>query len=271
MGWELPENTNDAHAGMSIVWLLGWAVVLPFAHVSRLLAYGLLPFALLIALTVLFPGASILAPVLITPSFALEVPEALLPYGSIIGWAIWALTFVLTGFLLCVWQRDILHRFRDPLGKLITDSAARLLEYLLMMLIWAMLVIGVSLAVESASVAVVLVLAIGCITSLETLTPLIAAHGWKAALAVWKVGRGRVVGHLLTFAILGLLWIGILALLDYLGIQSTSRTHDASGMLFANCTNVAITLIVLLWLSAIPALAIRRPLELKTTEAAAFD
>src|SRR5690242_12642114 len=125
MKWEDSELSNEAMAEASVIWLLGWVLILPFVHPLRLLAYGLPCFLLLIALTILFPGASIFGPLLVSSHLALRPSGTLLPFSQPVAWMIFTLTALTAGFLLCVWQRDVLRRFRDPIGVLLVTSAAR--------------------------------------------------------------------------------------------------------------------------------------------------
>lgn len=275
------EDRNDARAAASVVWLLGLGLICPFAHPLRLLGYGSVPAALVVAVTILFPGASIFTPILITQDFGLHLPGAILPIISIIFWALLLITFALTAFLLCIWQRDIVNRFRDPVGKLLVEGAGRLVEYLVAMAILMVLVVAVFIACGMIPITLngervlngpmgLLMLAVAtfCYARLSFIGPLTAVYGLREALRLaWRFGKRQAVGHLLVFLMMGLGWACLSIASTVLGLMS----QTASALLVANATNIVVTLLALLWLTAVPAITVRRLLDLEADTDKVFD
>jgi len=269
MEGDIADDSNDARAEASVVWLLGWAILLPFAHPVRLLAYGLPPFALLIALTVFFPGASMFSPVLISSSFGLNAPEALRPLHTMAAWTILLLTLVVTAFLLCAWQRDIVRRFRDPIRQLVAETAGRLLEFLVAppMLLALTPFFGFTFLGWLPLLTIAVVYA-----AFASYGPLVAVAGWKEALANgWKFGRDHIGGSSLIFVLFGLIWMPALWLGEWIGVKAFVANPDQPSLLVADSLNVGFTLIVLLWLTAAPALTTRRERERLSSDPTVFD
>jgi len=265
------ELSNDARASESLVWLLGWALVLPFAHPLRLAAYGLIPALLLVGLTVLFPDASVFSSILLSSDFNPRPLPQLVADGSIASWIVSLVTFVVTAFLLCTWQRDIIHRFSDPLPQLLAESFARVTEYVILTALWALLLVGVHSRNESMATVTVAAIMIGCFGRVAFLAPLIASRGWKAGIqGVAQIGMGRIIGSVLVFALLLLSWTGLVFLGNHVAI-SEAAAGDLRGFLIVDVKNIVVSLISLLWLSAVSALTVRISLKSKSNEADVFD
>jgi hypothetical protein len=268
----MTENSNESYASASIIWLIGWAFVLPFAHPWRLLSYGFLPLVLLIGLSILFPSATVFAPILVSTNFAPRPLPDFAPLGSPWALVILLLSFVVTASLLCFWQRDILRRFRDPLSQLVVESIGRMAEYLGLMLTWAICLGGIFIWTGSVAIAVAMAVAAACFARILFMTTLVVSEGWKTAFAkVWSIATGRVIGSLLMLAVLGLVWLGMVALGDSIGIRAALRGNGSRVLLLADAFNVAVTLLTLLWLTAISALTIRVSMEQQPTAASVFD
>jgi hypothetical protein len=275
MDWRVSEASSEAHAETSIVWLLAWALVLPFAHLGRLLTYGFFAFVLLIALTVLYPEGSVFAPILVSSNFDPQPPPVFLPHSQALGLIVLALSGLTIAFLVCVWQRDIVHHFRDPIGPLLTTSAGRLLEHLIASLLLAVFLIGFAgLLLTAGPVGV----GVGCLVlapiyaRLAFLGPVIVSQGLKAAVPLaWRAGRGHSVGHAMILALLGLCWFGILFAMSATGVKAATQEHNLLPLLLADCSEVAVTFFFVLWIAAVPALIVRRRIVLQEIDDTVFD
>jgi hypothetical protein len=264
-------SRNEERASSSLVWLIGWALAVPFAHPLRLSAYGLIPSTILIGLTVLFPDDSVFAPLLVSPNFTPRPFPQLVADDSVGSWTVSLITFLMTTVLLCIWQRDIMRGFRDPLGQLLIESFGRMTEYVILIALFAACFIGIRLSSGSAVTATVAAVMAGCFGRIAFLAPLIAHRGWRAAFAgIEDIGMGRIIGSLLVFALLGLVWIGLLFLGSEFAISS-ALTNGSHALILADVKNTIVSLILLLWLTATAALTVRVSVKPETPDATVFD
>lgn len=275
MEWEVSEASNEAHAEASVVWLLAWALALPFVHPGRLLSYGFLALLLLIALTVLCPESSVFAPILVTSSFEPQPPPLFLPHSQALGVIVLVLSGLTLTFLVCTWQRDIVHRFRDPIMPLLTTSAGQLPGHLIASLLLAGFFTGLTALLWAAGP---IVLGIGCLilapiyARLAFLGPVIACLGLKTALPrAWRASRGHSFGHAMIYALFGLCWFGIMFFVGGGGVQAATREQSLLPLLLADCVEVTVTFFFVLWVTAVPALIVRRRIALRGIDTTVFD
>jgi hypothetical protein len=272
---EISEASSEQRAEASIVWLLAWSLVLPFAHPRRLLSYGLPALILLTALTALYPSASVFAPILVTSNFEPQPPQIFLSQGPTLGVIVLILSGLIAAFMICIWQRDVLHRFREPIGALLTTSLGRLFEHLVASLLLAGFLLGfAALLWRTGPIG----LAIGCLVlapiyaRLAFLGPIIVSLGFKDALPrARSAGRGHAIGHALVYAILALCWYGTLFLVGQSGVMAATREQSLLPMLLADCAEVMATFFFVLWIAAVPALIVRRRIALQGIDARVFD
>jgi len=273
--WDLSETSNESHAESSIVWLLGWALILPFAHPGRLFSYGLITLVLLMVLTILYPAASVFAPILITSSFDPQPPSIFIQQGPVLGGVVLILSGLTLAFLVCVWQRDIVHRFRDPIGPLLTTCLRWLPQHLIASLLLGgfLIAFGALLLLDGP-----MGLAIGSLilapiyARLAFVGPVIVTQGVNVALPrAWRAGSGHSLGHALVHALLGLCWYGAVYLIGSVGLKAATQEHSLLPMLLADCAEVAVTFFFILWTAAIPALIVRRRIVLQGIDTSAFD
>jgi hypothetical protein len=273
--WEISDESSETHAEASVVWLLVWALILPLAHPGRLLCYGFSALLLLIALTALYPEASPFAPILVTSSFDPQPPALLMPHSHTLGFVVPALSGLTIAFLLCVWQRDIVGRFRDPVGPLLTTSIGRVHLHLIASLFLAGFLAGfAALVLIEGPLGFV----IGCVVLTPTyarlafLGPVIASLGPKGALPrALRVGMGHSVGHALIYTLLVLCWLGTLFLVSVSAVDAAVRKHSTLPLLLADCVEVTATFVFILWIAAVPALIVRRRIALQGIDPTAFD
>jgi len=275
VAWDLSETSNESHAESSIVWLLGWALVLPFAHPGRLFSYGLITLVLLMVLTILYPAASVFAPILATSHFEPQPPSIFIQQGPVLGVIVLVLSSLALAFLVCIWQRDIVHRFRDPIGLLLTTSLRWLPQHLIASVILCGLLVGYAGLPRPAGLAGFVIGSLilpPLYARLAFLGPVIVTQGVMVALPrAWRAGKGHTVGHALVYTILGLAWLGSVYLISSYGIEAAAREQSLLPMLLADCAEVAVTFFFILWTAAIPALIVRRRIVLQGIDTSAFD
>jgi hypothetical protein len=230
---------------------------------------------LLIILTVLYPAASVFAPILVTSNFEPQPPPILIPQGPALGAVVLVLSSLNLAFLVCIWQRDIVHRFRDPIGSQVTTSFGRLPQHLIAsLLLVGFLVAFAALLLFAGPVGLVigsLILA-PIYARLAFLGPVIVSQGLKVALPrAWRAGSGHSLGHALVHAVLGLCWYGAIFLIGSFGVEAAGRKHSFLPMLLADCAEVAVTFFFVLWIAAVPALIVRRRIVLQGIDTTVFD
>jgi hypothetical protein len=273
--WEVSGTSSEAHAETSIVWLLVWALILPFSHPVRLLSYGLFALLLLIALTILYPAASVFAPILVSSNFEPPLPEIFLPHNRALAVIVPILSGLTLVVLVCVWQRDIVHRFRDPIGPLLTASFAQLPGHVITSALLAGFLIGFSALIWRGGLVgfglACLVLA-PIYARLAFLGPVIVSQGLQDALSLsWRAAKGQIVGHAMIYSLLGLCWIGTLSLAGTAGVDAALRKQSLFPLLLADCVEVTATFFFVLWIAAVPALIVRRRIVLQGIDGTVFD
>jgi hypothetical protein len=295
MEWDLPQeeepaaNPNDEYAETSAIWLLGWSMVLPFAHPIRLLAYGLPLLLVLLGLSLAFPHASILGGVFGSHDVGIQPHLGDRPYGGIASIAVWLVSALVLAFLLCLWQRDAMRRFKDPIPHLLAQGAAHFPAYcvgilVLLSFLFVFLALTGFVRIPQSGVlppglpgmlaGVMLVVPLAWIYArISLLPPLIALAGFDGTLSrSWQMTEGHALRLGLCIIALSLCLLLALSVGTPVSFQLVQGGHNPWLVfrLAGSCSLVA-TVTVLMWIAGLTALTARRLLSLHGVDPAVFD
>ena len=286
-------SADATQAPASTFSIFGRTLILPLVHPVFLVACSLLPCPLLMALSHIYPGWTVIGGDNTDGGVMILYPLSIASQRAPLPFAIWLLSFVVLALWLCTWQRAVVLRFTEPPVRLLRRSLGRTPAYAAALLCWlvatlatytlplAMLGYGraaLGLAEERTDLDPVIMTlwqlamilpALWVMARLAPLPALVAARGWSGAVfQSWRLSRGRGFG--LTVAMLACFGIGI-----FIGMFTAGSLTDAAPaapwlQMVIGFANLGITALTLMWFTALGGL-IAAPALADDIESSVFD